>query len=111
MLNASESYYEVKRSKHLLKVKHTEEHVLTVIDMIEGTGKYEDMLGALIVDYKGNKVGVGSGFTDHYRQVILANKDKFIGLEIEIDTFGESTNQYGGVSLNCPVFKRFVGEE
>lgn len=110
MLNAAESYYEVKRSKHLLKVKHTEEHTLRIVDMIEGTGKYEDMLGALIVDYKGNKVGVGSGFTDHYRQVIWANKDTFIGLEIEIDTFGESTNQYGGVSLNCPIFKRFVGD-
>jgi hypothetical protein len=30
---------------------------------------------------------------------------------IEIETFGESTNALGGISLNCPIFKRFVGQE
>jgi hypothetical protein len=28
----------------------------------------------------------------------------------EIETFGESTSMTGSVSLNCPIFKRFVGE-
>ena len=94
----------------MLKVKHTEEHTLIVVDMLEGTGKFEDMLGALIVDYKGNKLGVGSGFTDSQRMILWNNKEVYIGMQVEIETFGESKNALGEVSLNCPIFKRFVGE-
>ena len=111
MLNSTVGKYEIKRSKELLKIKHTEEHVLTVVDMIEGTGKFEDMLGALVVEYKGNKLGVGSGFTDSQRLHIWRNQSEFIGAKVEIETFGESKNALGEVSLNCPIFKRFVGEE
>lgn len=111
MLNSSTGKYEIKRSKELLKVKHTEEHVLEVTDILEGTGKFENMMGALVVTYKGNKLGVGSGFNDAQRLEIWNNPDKYIGRKIEIDTFGESTNALGEVSLNCPIFKRFVGEE
>ena len=110
MLNTASGKYEIKRSKQLLKVKHTEEHVLTVVDAIEGSGKYEDALGALIVNYKGSYVGVGSGFTDEQRSKIWNNLAKYIGKQIEVETFGESINQQGYVSLNCPIFKRFVGE-
>ena len=110
MLNTAEGYYEIKRSSSLIKVKHTEEFTLTVIDMLEGTGKYEDKLGALVVEYKGNKLGVGSGFTDWQRMQYWNAKGFYIGKQIEIDCFGESTNQQGTVSLNCPIFKRFVGE-
>ena len=111
MLNSTVGKYEIKRSKELLKVKHTEEHTLEVVDILEGTGKFEGMMGTLVVDYKGNKLGVGSGFNDAQRKDIWDNPEKYIGLSIEIDTFGESTNALGEKSLNCPIFKRFVGEE
>ena len=111
MLNSSVGKYEIKRSKELLKVKHTEEHTLEVVDILEGTGKFEGMMGALVVDYNGNKLGVGSGFNDAQRQAIWDNPDKYLGRSIEIDTFGESTNALGEKSLNCPIFKRFVGDE
>jgi len=131
MLNTAEGYYEIKRSKDLLKVKHTKEYKLKVVDMMEGTGKYEDMLGALIVEYKVPrlktgikaddtlnsmyeydvyKLGVGTGFTDAQRRAIWDAKVMYIGKYIEIDTFGESTNLQGTKSLNCPIFKRFAGE-
>lgn len=109
MLNATTGMYEIKRSKDLLKVKHTEEHTLEVVDFLEGDGKFEDMLGALVVNYKGNKLGVGSGFTDAQRQLIWDNQEKYLGKLVEIETFGESKNALGEVSLNCPIFKRFVG--
>lgn len=111
MLNTSTGLYEIKRSKDLLKVKHTEEYTLKVVDILEGTGKFEGMMGALLTDYNGNKLGVGSGFTDAQRQEIWDNPDKYIGRSIEIETFGESKNTLGEVSLNCPIFLRFVGEE
>lgn len=111
MLNSTVGKYEIKRSKELLKVKHTEEHVLEVVDILEGTGKFEGMMGALVVDYNDNKLGVGSGFNDAQRKDIWDNPEKYLGRSIEIDTFGESTNALGEKSLNCPIFKRFVGEE
>lgn len=111
MLNTVEGLYEIKRSNNLLKVKHTEERTLKVIDVQEGTGKFEDSLGALIVDYNGTRLGVGSGFTDQQRHSIWGNPQDYIGKYIEIDTFGESTNVSGDKSLNCPIFKRFVGTE
>lgn len=110
MLNTVNGKYEIKRSKELLKVKHTEEHILTVVDILEGTGKFENMMGALVVDYNGTMLGVGSGFNDAQRQAIWDAPEKYIGRQIEIDTFGESTNALGVKSLNCPIFKRFVGE-
>ena len=110
MLNVASGKYEIKRSKQLLKIKHTEEVVLPVVNILEGSGKYEDSMGALVVQYKGSLVGVGSGFTDDQRQAIWNEPDKYIGRRVEIETFGESTNAQGYVSLNCPIFKRFVGE-
>lgn len=114
MLNTNDGPYEVKRTKHLLKIKHTEEHVLKVVDLIEGTGKFEDSLGALVVSYTDsmgneNYLGVGSGFTDAQRKKIWSNPKKYIGLAAEIECFGESVNAAGMRSLNCPIFKRFVG--
>lgn len=115
MLNTANGPYEIKRSKCLLKVKHTEEHILPVVDIMEGSGKYEDAMGALVVQYT-NKfgqqsyLGVGSGFTDDQRRAIWENPEKYIGRKVEIETFGESTNAAGMTSLNCPIFKRFVGE-
>lgn len=111
MLNTKNGPYEIKRSKHLLKVKHTEEHVLTIVDILEGTNKYEGSMGAIVVDYKGSRVGVGSGFTDGQRNAIWRHPEDYIGRKAEIETFGESTNAQGMISLNCPIFKRFVGEE
>lgn len=111
MLNTCSARYEVKRSKHLLKIKHTEDIVLPIIDFLEGSGKYEDSLGALVVEYKGMSVGVGSGLTDLERRVIWESQDAYLGALVEIETFGESVNAAGTVSLNCPIFKRFVGED
>lgn len=116
MLNTISGPYEIKRSKQLLKVKHTEEHILPVVDLVEGSGKYEDSLGALVVLYtdkygRQSYLGVGSGLTDDQRHDIWNNQNKYIGRRIEIECFGESTNAAGHTSLNCPIFKRFVGDK
>lgn len=105
MLNTMDGLYEIKRSNSLLKVKYNESVDLKVVDIQEGTGKYEGMLGAAIVDYKGYRVGVGSGFNDEERQRFWDNPDTLIGKTIEIDTFGESADQLGNISLNCPIFR------
>ena len=105
MLNTTTGFYEIKRTKELLKVKNRESYDLPIVDFIEGTGKYIGMLGAFVVEYKGNRLGVGSGLTDSERQTYWENKDKLVGKKIEIDTFGESKDKSGSVSLNCPIYK------
>lgn len=115
MLNTANGLYEIKRSKQLLKIKHTEEHILPVANILEGTGKYEESMGALVCIYTNERgiqsyVGVGSGFTDAQRQHIWDNPDLYIGRSVEVECFGESTNAQGYTSLNCPIFKRFVGD-
>lgn len=115
MLNVASAPYEVKRSKKLLKIKHVEEFVLPVVNIIEGTGKYEDAMGAIVCLYTASDgsrsyVGIGSGFTDDQRRDIWDNPNSYIGMFAEIESFGESTNAQGTKSINCPIFKRFVGE-
>lgn len=106
MLNEVSSKYEIKRSKNLLKVKNVQEIVLPIVDYQEGTGKYQGMLGALIANYKGMKVGIGSGMTDEQRRHFWENRHGLVGMNVEINTFGESKDQNGNVSLSCPIFKR-----
>lgn len=105
MLNQVNSKYEIKRSKQLLKVKDVKSLDLPIVDFQEGTGKYIGMLGAFIVEYRGCRVGVGSGLTDSDRVRYWNMKSELLGKKIEIDTFGETTNQDGGISLNAPIFK------
>lgn len=111
MLNTYEGKYDLTkdRSRDILKVKLVKEIVLPVVDVEEGEGKNIGRVGALVVYYKGEPVGVGSGLTDQQRIDWWNNKGKIIGKSVEIEYFGESKNQQGTVSLNCPIFKRVAG--
>ncbi|MCR8994728.1 RNA ligase family protein [Brevibacillus laterosporus] len=107
MVNNGNAYYVAKRSDALLKVKKMHTVDLQVIGLEEGTGKNKGTLGALVVDYKGYEVKVGSGFTDGERNIIWNTMQKsIIGQIIEVQYFEESSNQDGGISLRFPVFKR-----
>lgn len=112
MLNTPDGLYDLTkdRSREILKVKHIVEYTLKVVDIEEGTNKNEGKVGSLIVDYNGQRVGVGSGLTDDMREAFWRDPSLVIGKEIEIDSFGESENKQGGVSLNCPIFKRIAGQ-
>lgn len=113
MLVAHNSAYEVSPNprKTLLKIKATQEFVCTCTGTFEGTNKYEGMMGGIYVDYKGHEVGCGSGFTDQQRAYYWDNPFAIIGKKIEIDSFGESRNKQGELSLNCAIFKRIVGDK
>ncbi len=111
MLNVATAPYKMGRTSDLVKVKFVKEYKLQVVGFIEGQHKYEGTLGALVVDYYGYNVGVGSGFADYDRDFIWNNRDKLVGQYVEVDSFGESTSLAGGKSLNCPIFKRWVGDE
>ena len=109
MINLCESPYETKRVNHLLKVKEFHTLDLRVIDKKEGTNRNKGKLGALVVDYKGFEVSVGSGYTDTLREE-LWNDEDIVGRVIEISYFEETCDKDGNLSLRFPVFIR-VREE
>lgn len=114
MVNVNDAPYECKRAKTLLKVKKFQTVDLRIVDVVVGTGKYIDTTGAIVVEYKGNKVSVGTGLTDGDREYFWNNKESVINRVAEIKYFEESTNQKNDeLSLRFPVFVRLreVGKE
>lgn len=108
MINICDAPYEFKRTWNLLKVKKMQTMDLQIVDFEEGSGKYANTLGAILVRYKnGNVVKVGSGFTDWLRSEIWNNRSKYLDVICEIQYFEETTNQDGGESLRFPIFKDF----
>ena len=104
MINLNKPY-QFKRTKDLIKVKKFYTLDLKVIDAIEGDGRLKGTLGALVVDYKGNMVNVGSGFSDEQRKEFWANKDDIIGRVIEVKYKEITKNKDTGLeSLQFPVF-------
>ena len=97
--------YECKRTKNLIKVKKFYTLDLKVADALEGDGRLKGTLGALVVDYKGNTVNVGSGFSDAQRKEFWENKDDIIGRIIEVKYKEITKNKDTGLeSLQFPVF-------
>ena len=83
-----------------MKIKAEETLDLYVTGWEPGTGKYEGMIGALIVNHKGVPVNVGSGLSDTLRQEDPA---EIVGRMIEVE-YHEVTPDG---SLRHPRFKRF----
>ena len=96
--------YEFKRSKGCLKLKVMQTCDLKIIGFQEGTGKYANKLGALIVDFKGNSVGVGTGFSDEDRTFIWDNRDSLLGRVVELRYFEITKDKNGIESLRFPAY-------
>lgn len=92
-------YYR-RRNHAWMKIKAEETLDLLVTGWEPGTGKYEGMIGALIVDHKGVPVNVGSGLSDEFRQ---ADPAEIVGRLIEVE-YHEITPDG---SLRHPRYKRF----
>lgn len=105
MLNIANAPYECKRTKTLIKIKEFYTCDLRVIGYTEGSGNFEGTLGALVVDYKGNKLNVGSGFSLEQRITLWNKKEELIGKIIEVGYREETSNADGGLSLRFPTFK------
>jgi DNA ligase-1 len=105
MINDYNGLYEFKRTNSLLKCKKFNSADLRVIGFEQGVGKYTDMLGAFICEYKTGEVKVGSGLTDEQRKEVWQNQDKYLGTIIEIAYFEETKDSAGKPSLRFPTFK------
>ena len=113
MLNL-DAPYECKRTKNLMKIKKFYDFDLQIIGYEEGTGRNKGKLGAFVVDYKGNKVNVGSGFSDQERKDFWQNRDELIGRVITVKYKEISKDKKTGLeSLQFPIYcgMREIGKE
>lgn len=99
-----------RRTRHngCLKVKrfYTVDLRITVIE--EGQNRLAGTMGALVVDYKGNELRIGSGFDDATRAAVWANPDNYIGKIVECKYKEVTMDKKTGLeSLQFPTFVRF----
>ena len=107
MVNTANGLYQTKRVNDLLKVKSMKTGDLLVVSIEKSIdGQFEGLLGRVNVEYKGNLVGVGSGFTLEQRKQFIEDPDAICGKIIEVQFFEESQDEKTGqLSLRFPVFK------
>ena len=113
MLNL-DTPYECKRTKSLMKIKKFYDFDLQIVGYEEGTGRNKGRLGAFVVDYKGNQVKVGSGYSDEERVNFWNDRDKYIGRVITVKYKEISKDKKTGLeSLQFPVYcgVRELGKE
>ena len=111
MIKDLDAPYQWKRTKALLKMKLMDTVDLPVTEIYEGTGKYQGKMGGVYCDYKGNKLGVGSGFSDEQRQFFWDNPNEIVGKTIEIAYQAETINKQGQKSLSFPIFKNLRNDK
>jgi len=105
--------YEGDRTKNMLKIKEFFDAEYQVVDLImgpqriiiDGAETNEDVLSAVIIEHKGNRVQVGSGFTLEERRRYFKSPDEILGAIITTQYFEETIDQTGKHSLRFPVFK------
>jgi DNA ligase-1 len=98
---SSNSLYEDKRSWNWMKWVPKLTIDLRCINFLEGTGKNKGKLGAIVVENKGVKIRVGTGFSDFGRQEIWDNPSKYLNKTAEIEYKEISKNG----ALRMPRFK------
>ena len=97
--------YKCKRNKGILKCKKFKSADCAIIGYEEGTGKYEGSLGSFVIDYKGNNVNVGSGYTDEQRSYCWEHRNEFVGRILEVKFKEESMDSKTKlISLQFPTF-------
>ena len=119
ILRKANSPYEGKRSKNLLKVKVfiDAEYIVKDIEIgpirhfIEGKEVTSEMLSNIIIEHKGNQVGVGSGFSMEQRLHFKDHPEELLGKVVTVTYFEETKNQDGSYSLRFPTVKAIHGEE
>lgn len=112
MINIANSGYSCKRTKDILKVKAFLDGDMRCIDIIEGTGKNLNKLGAITVEfeYEGNlyRCDCGSGFSQEERELYFGNPELILNKIVTIGYFEISNNKQGKISLRFPTWKGII---
>lgn len=103
-----------RRARHngCLKIKRFYTVDLRIIAIEEGQNRLAGTMGALVVDYNGNELRVGSGFDDTTRATVWANPGDYIGKIVEVKYKEKSCDKKTGAeSLQFPTFVRFRNDK
>lgn len=104
-------YYGKKSYQQMLKVKTEKEADLRVIGFEKGEkGKeFENTLGKMIVNYKGNPIKVMAGYKTKYnsekyddrlvRDYIWTHQEELLGKIVRVKYMDETVNDHGGIDL------------
>ena len=119
ILRKADSVYEGKRSKTMVKCKSFHDAEYKVIDleigpfrMIEnGLEVTKEVLSNVVIEHKGNKVSVGSGFSIGEREYFKNNPNEILNKIITVKYFEETKNQSGNWSLRFPTVKALHGSK
>ena len=105
ILKRMNGLYHPRRNVDWMKMKGQEEEDVVIIGAESGTGKYDSMLGAIIVDFNGVEVNVGGGFSDEQRVNLWKqhHEGNLVGKVVEV-WFHEVTPDK---SMRHPRFKWF----
>lgn len=105
--------YQGKRSNDIMKVKQFFDNEYVVVDVqmgpnrviVDGVEVEEIMLRNVVIEHKGCRVAVGSGFNQEQKRQYFKSPGDILGKTITVQYFEESMNQDGGFSLRFPVIK------
>jgi len=107
MLRSIDKVYDWKRSDALLKYKSFKEEDLTIVDTVEGNGKYQGMLGKFVCEgvVEGHfiKSECGSGLNDAQRVEFWKKRKQMVGTKIEVKYQGLTDDK---TSLRFPIFRK-----
>ena len=111
--------YEGKRSKNMLKCKSFKDAEYKVIDLEIGPFRLienglevtKDVLSNVVIEHRGNRVSVGSGFSIDEREYYKAHPEEILNKIITVKYFQETQNQSGNWSLRFPVVKVIHGDK
>ena len=105
--------YQGKRSNDVLKVKSFYDAEYIVVDIenavnrviVDGKEVEELMMRNVVIEHKGYRVQVGSGFSHEQKRFYFENPNEILGKQITVQYFEETKNQNGGISLRFPTVK------
>ena len=108
-----DSPYQGKRSNDVLKVKQFYDAEYIVVDIenavnrviVEGKEVEELMMRNVVIEHKGSRVQVGSGFSHEQKRYYFEHPEEILGKQITVQYFEETHNQNGGISLRFPTVK------
>lgn len=75
----------------IIKIKRKLSFDLRVVDFIPGKGKYEGKVGALVVEFRGQRMGAGTGLRDDERDVAQFETN-WLGKIVEIEAMDYSAD-------------------
>lgn len=111
--------YEGKRTQNLLKYKMFNDAEYVVVgteegdaqELIDGKMVKIKCVGSLVIEHKGNKVGVGTGLSLEQRKRWYQHPEEIIGKIVTIKYFEETVDKNGNPSLRFPVLKAIYDNE